>query len=127
MGKAIYKYEVEPILDESGFKYQIHAPKNVEFISGLDFSDFGGGYIYGLVNPRDGNLATYEVYIIPTGLELEETFWAELQLNCKFLGTFKDGSYRWHVWIEEPVLETTDILNIFGELFGTNEFNSASI
>lgn len=103
MGKAIYKYTLEPTSE--AFVYKTNAPFDVDFISGLDFTGDGFGFLYGKVDPRDGNLAEYKVYILPTGIEFDDDFWTHLELYCYYLGTFKDGNFRWHVWVEEPILD----------------------
>ena len=41
------------------------------------------------------------VVIAPTGMAFEKPEWGYLIEDCEFFGTFKDGQFMWHVWVQK--------------------------
>ena len=111
--KTIYKYDI--IKDEETGIFFIEVPKGAEVISAAINQNTHEplGYIYAIVDPTLTPTIKREVLWLGTGWPLGKEDQEKMD-GYQFLGTFQDGWYVWHIWVE---YEDIDLTSVFGKLF----------
>ena len=108
--KTIYKYLITKNEETGGFFIEV--PKGAEVISAI-VNDNSSGYVYAIVDPGLIPSIKREVLWLGTGWPLGKEDQEKMD-TYQFLGTFQDGWYVWHIWVE---YEDIDLTSVFGKLF----------
>ena len=109
--KTIYKYPITK--DEETGEFFIEVPEGAEVISAVINEKDSPGYIYAIVDPGLIPSVKREVLWLGTGWPLGKED-QERMNRYQFLGTFQDGWYIWHIWVEP---EDIDLGEVFGKFF----------
>lgn len=100
MRKYLYKYPVETLQNKYNcINGKVDLPNGAVVIS-CAIDPEKKMCFYAIVDPDETEMVTKYVMIAPTGMSFERVEWDFLQEECEFFGTFKDGIYMWHVWVQ---------------------------
>ena len=73
--------------------------KVIKWLS-VDYDPYGNICVWAIVDPEAGvdERVEYDILQIGTGLDFSQD---ELD-NMEFIGTVKEGSYMWHIFVNQP-------------------------
>lgn len=113
--KTIYKYLVAR--DEDTGELFIEVPEGAEVISAIvsEKTFDSPGYIYAIVDPTLTPTVKREVLWLGTGWPLGKEDQEKMD-RYQFLGTFQDGWYVWHIWVEYEDIDLTRVIGKFFDL-----------